>query len=295
MFYFCFLLETPKSFSARVLGMVWAGFAMIMVASYTANLAAFLVLDRPEASLSGINDARLRNPQENFTYATVKGSAVDMYFKRQVEFSTMYRKMEAKNYLSVEDAILDLRNGDLNAFIWDSPRLEYEAAQDCDLITAGELFGRSSYGIALRKQDSWINPLSNVILSFHESGLMEILDNKWIYSKLDKQCSDRSSSPATLEFHNMLGVFLLVAGGVFVGFFVLIIEIIFKRQKERKQRENEISRKVMIYWKKKADQRNQLRMTMFESDNYEKQDIDSNSYHRFSSNRIDYPVSSNFS
>jgi len=80
--------------------MVWAGFAMIMVASYTANLAAFLVLDRPEENLSGINDARvnilfvfvftidclfkLRNPQDAFIYATVKGSSVDMYFKRQV-------------------------------------------------------------------------------------------------------------------------------------------------------------------------------------------------------------------
>lgn len=50
---------TPRSFSARVLGMVWAGFAMIIVASYTANLAAFLVLDRPEAIISGIDDARV--------------------------------------------------------------------------------------------------------------------------------------------------------------------------------------------------------------------------------------------
>ena len=50
---------TPRSFSARVLGMVWAGFAMIIVASYTANLAAFLVLDRPEASITGIDDARV--------------------------------------------------------------------------------------------------------------------------------------------------------------------------------------------------------------------------------------------
>lgn len=50
---------TPHSFSARVLGMVWAGFAMIIVASYTANLAAFLVLDRPEASISGIDDVRV--------------------------------------------------------------------------------------------------------------------------------------------------------------------------------------------------------------------------------------------
>ncbi|OXU32008.1 hypothetical protein TSAR_013776 [Trichomalopsis sarcophagae] len=38
--------------------MVWAGFAMIIVASYTANLAAFLVLERPKTKLTGINDAR---------------------------------------------------------------------------------------------------------------------------------------------------------------------------------------------------------------------------------------------
>lgn len=36
--------------------MVWAGFAMIIVASYTANLAAFLVLDRPKDVVSGIDD-----------------------------------------------------------------------------------------------------------------------------------------------------------------------------------------------------------------------------------------------
>ncbi|CAF0819485.1 unnamed protein product [Rotaria sordida] len=283
----------PKSFSARVLGMVWAGFAMIIVASYTANLAAFLVLDRPAASISGINDARLRNPQDNFTYATVKGSAVDMYFKRQVELSTTYRIMESKNYLSVEQAISELRDGDLNAFIWDSPRLEYEAAQDCNLITAGELFGRSSYGIGLRKKDPWINPLSHAILSLHETGFMELLDYQWIYSNNDKQCSDRSSSPATLEFRNMLDVFLLVAGGVIVGFFVLILEIIFKRQKERIQRENEISQKVMVYWKKKVDRRNQQRSTMFESDNYEQQILHSNSYFPLSSKRINNHVSSN--
>ena len=57
--YTIFCEGTPRSFSARVLGMVWAGFAMIIVASYTANLAAFLVLDRPKTSLSGINDPRV--------------------------------------------------------------------------------------------------------------------------------------------------------------------------------------------------------------------------------------------
>jgi len=99
------------------------------------------------------------------------------------ELSTMYRTMESKNYHTPEEAIADLRTGKLHAFIWDSPRLEYEAGLNCDLVTVGESFGRSSYGIALRKKDSWINPLSHAILSFHERGFMEMLDNQWIFSK----------------------------------------------------------------------------------------------------------------
>ncbi|CAF1305855.1 unnamed protein product, partial [Didymodactylos carnosus] len=243
---------TPRSFSARVLGMVWAGFAMIMVASYTANLAAFLVLDRPEASISGINDARLRNPQDNFSYATVKGSSVDMYFKRQVELSTMYRTMERRNYQTAEEAIEELKDDHLHAFIWDSPRLEYESSQDCDLVTAGELFGRSSYGIALRKQDAWINPLSHAILTFHETGLMEVFDNQWIYNS-SKQCSDKSSSPATLGLDNMLGSFVYIF--VYFQLKLSCIEIAFKRHKEKRDHELELGRNALLHWRKKVQKR----------------------------------------
>lgn len=130
--------------------MVWAGFAMIIVASYTANLAAFLVLDKPEATISGIDDPRvslayeqntvknlvfivscqhinnlerftrimlqfyvfqLRNPTENFKFATVKHSAIELYFKRQVEFTTMYRTMQNDNKDTVEEAIAAVENG----------------------------------------------------------------------------------------------------------------------------------------------------------------------------------------
>lgn len=72
--------------------------------------AAFLVLDRPEASLSGINDPRLRNPLDDFKISTINGSAVDMYFKRQIELSNMYKKM-VKDYRNVEDAISDIKAG----------------------------------------------------------------------------------------------------------------------------------------------------------------------------------------
>lgn len=48
---------------------------------------------------------------ENLTCATVKGSAVDMYFRRQVELSNMYRTMESNNYNTAEKAIEDVKIG----------------------------------------------------------------------------------------------------------------------------------------------------------------------------------------
>lgn len=51
--------------------MVWAGFAMIIVASYTANLAAFLVLDRPEERITGINDPRVSEWSGGSSSATI--------------------------------------------------------------------------------------------------------------------------------------------------------------------------------------------------------------------------------
>lgn len=250
---------TPRSFSARVLGMVWAGFAMIIVASYTANLAAFLVLERPKTKLTGINDARLRNTMENLTCATVKGSAVDMYFRRQVELSNMYRTMEANNYDAAEDAIIDVKTGKLMAFIWDSSRLEFEAAQDCELVTAGELFGRSGYGIGLQKGSPWADEVTLAILDFHESGFMEGLDNKWILQGNIQLCEQFEKTPNTLGLKNMAGVFILVAAGIVGGIGLIVIEMAYKKHQIKKQKRMELARHAADKWRGTVEKRKTMR------------------------------------
>lgn len=57
---------------------------------------------------------------------------------------------------------------------------------DCDLVTVGELFGRSGYGIGLKKGSPWADKITLDILDLHES---EYYDG-WLY-QLE---SDRSSS-----------------------------------------------------------------------------------------------------
>jgi ionotropic glutamate receptor NMDA 1 len=95
---------------------------------------------------------------------------------------------------------------ELKAFIWDSPVLYHESSKDCSLTTAGELFGRSAYGIGLPKDSPWTDEVSLAILNFHESGKMEALETAWIDIG---NCPESSNAPATLGLSHMLGKYIL--------------------------------------------------------------------------------------
>ncbi|XP_047740992.1 glutamate [NMDA] receptor subunit 1 [Hyalella azteca] len=221
---------TPRSLSARVLTLIWAGFAMILLASYTANLAAFLVLEEHTDAITGINDPKLRNPSENFTFGTVVGSAVDTYFRQKIELSNMYRVMNRSNVRSAQEGINALLNGTLKAFIWDSSRLEYEASRNCELVTVGDIFGRSGYGIALVRGSPWAEKITLDILHFHESGLMAKLDDQWIWSDLEDECPlEVDGEPLQLGLTNIEGMFYMVVGATITGTILIFIEIFCKR------------------------------------------------------------------
>ncbi|KHN82043.1 Glutamate [NMDA] receptor subunit 1 [Toxocara canis] len=242
--------KTPRSCSARVLGVVWCGFCMIMVASYTANLAAFLVLDQPEKGLTGVTDPRLRNPSANFSFGTVLDTNTYQYFKRHVELSTMYRNMEAHNVRVAAHAIRALINETLDAFIWDSTRLEFEAARNCELRTRGALFGRSAYGIGLQKNSPWTPHITNAILRLTESGKMEELYEKWIASATSKQCvQETHKSPARLGLTNMRDVFILVSGGIGVGIILSMLEVSYGIRKTKRRKRQQLTLRYAQKWR----------------------------------------------
>eukprot|EP00111_Clytia_hemisphaerica_P019907 TCONS_00058710-protein len=243
---------TPRSFSARVLGMVWAGFAMIIVASYTANLAAFLVLDRPKPVVTGVDDPNLRNPSDLFKYATVAKSSVDAYFRRQVELSSMYTFMEKHNVKTEQEGIEKVKNGELKAFIWDSPVLFHETSQNCDVSTVGDLFGRSGYGIGMPKGSPWSNEISLAVLHFHESGAMEELESTWIDFG---NCQSDSNSPTTLGLQHMLGVFIMVAAGIGAGIVIVILEVLYYKHKGWRKQQQKVIKKTTEQWQEHVQER----------------------------------------
>ena len=52
-------IDVPRGVSSRFLANVWALFALVFLASYTANLAAFMITLDEFYNLSGIEDFRV--------------------------------------------------------------------------------------------------------------------------------------------------------------------------------------------------------------------------------------------
>ena len=68
----------PRALSTRMVAGMWWFFTLIMISSYTANLAAFLTVER---MVSDINSAEDLAKQTKIKYGTYDGGATMDFFK----------------------------------------------------------------------------------------------------------------------------------------------------------------------------------------------------------------------
>ena len=52
-------IENPKGTTSKIMVLVWAFFAVIFLASYTANLAAFMIQEEYIDTVSGLSDKKV--------------------------------------------------------------------------------------------------------------------------------------------------------------------------------------------------------------------------------------------
>ncbi len=64
--------------SSRIVGGGWWFFTLIMISSYTANLAAFLTVDRMKTPIGGAEDLA---SQTNIAYGTLDSGSTKAFFK----------------------------------------------------------------------------------------------------------------------------------------------------------------------------------------------------------------------
>lgn len=66
-------VQNPKGTTSKIMVSVWAFFAVIFLASYTANLAAFMIQEEYVDQVSGLSDKKVNaSTTENVTFFPLK-------------------------------------------------------------------------------------------------------------------------------------------------------------------------------------------------------------------------------
>uniref|UniRef100_A0A673XE96 Glutamate receptor n=1 Tax=Salmo trutta TaxID=8032 RepID=A0A673XE96_SALTR len=212
-------IENPKGTTSKVMVLVWAFFAVIFLASYTANLAAFMIQEQYTDTVSGLSDKKFQKPQEQyppFRFGTVPNGSTERNIRSN--YPEMHAHMVKYNQKGVEDALNSLKSGKLDAFIYDAAVLNYMAGKDegCKLVTigSGKVFATTGYGIALQKESRWKRPIDLALLQFLADGDTQKLQTVWLTGICRNEKKEVMSSK--LDIDNMAGVFymLLVAMGL---------------------------------------------------------------------------------
>lgn len=80
----------PKALSTRIVGGIWWFFTLIIISSYTANLAAFLTVERMDSPIDSADDLA---KQTKIEYGAVRDGSTMTFFK--VIFFPLYTKGES--------------------------------------------------------------------------------------------------------------------------------------------------------------------------------------------------------
>ncbi|XP_043530337.1 glutamate receptor ionotropic, delta-2 isoform X2 [Chiloscyllium plagiosum] len=238
--------EVPyTTLATRMMMGVWWLFALIVISSYTANLAAFLTINRIENSIQSLQDL---SKQTDIPYGTVMESAVYEHvrvkgmnpFERDNMYAQMWRMINKGNgtETSVKDSQEGIRRVKAGnyAFVWDVAVLEYIAlnSPDCSLFTVGNTLPDRGYGIALQHGSPYRDIFSQRILELLQHGDLDILKHKW-WPK-SAQCDIYSSSRAqqkgsAFDLASFAGVFCILAAGIILACLIAIVENWWNRRK----------------------------------------------------------------
>ncbi|RUS78064.1 hypothetical protein EGW08_014176, partial [Elysia chlorotica] len=250
--------DPPRSLAGRVLVAGFWFFTVIIMSTFTANLAAFLTVSRLGTSVSSLEDLAA---QKEINYSAVRDSSVMEYFKRMATIesnfyedwkSTSLRERTDQESSAVWDyplgnkynalwkaiqrnGLIDTNENGLNkvkaggfALITESPVIRYYTGLHCDLQAVGEQFSTRPYAIGLKENFPYTGKFSQAILDLQKDRVLGDLQFKWW--KDNSACSTDDAN-AGLGLYLLSGTFIVAGVGLALGVLTLALEHVIVKVK----------------------------------------------------------------
>ena len=213
-----------SNLAARVTVIVLAFSSLILSASYTANLAAFLTL-KSYGSVNRVED--------------LQGLAVSTVEVYQPRFASRYGiKTLTADISSPEDIIAEageVVSGQLAGWLHDTEVAQYYVATwpNCELRLLDQRVEPFDYGLAFnsRVNASIVDAFSLSILKLIEDGTIPDIGDTFLLT--DSPClspEDSESEIAQLSFSQVYGLWVLLGAGVFLGLVIVLLKRWHKRR-----------------------------------------------------------------
>ncbi|XP_018563904.1 glutamate receptor ionotropic, kainate 2-like isoform X2 [Anoplophora glabripennis] len=230
-----------KSVATRMVAGMWWFFTLLMVSSYTANLAAFLTTESPDPHFNNLRELVNNAEEKGIKYGAKLDGATANFIRDKADSDKDYAK--AWEFIKKHDDVLvnETKDGvdraatEKYAFFMESSSIEYEIQRRCNLNQVNGLLDEKGYGIAMRKNESYRNSLSTGILILQNSGkLEEIKRTWWEQRKGGGQCLDKSSDAeaTSLNLVNVGGVFGVTIAGTILALFMAMLETVLHAGKK---------------------------------------------------------------
>ncbi|XP_055797763.1 glutamate receptor ionotropic, kainate 4-like isoform X3 [Salvelinus fontinalis] len=221
---------TPHALSTRCLSAVWWFFTLIIVSSYTANLAAFLTVHRMEVPIESVDDLA---DQTTIEYGTMQGGSTMTFFQNSQyqTYQRMWNFMHAKQtsvfVKSTEEGIDRVLNSNY-AYLLESTMNEYYRQRNCNLTQIGGLLDTKGYGIGMPLGSVYRDEIDLAVLKLQEDNRLEILKRKWWRG--DKCSKEVDHQTQGLGMENIGGVFVVLLSGLLLAVFMAGLEFVWVQQ-----------------------------------------------------------------
>ncbi|KAL8573211.1 hypothetical protein ACOMHN_036196 [Nucella lapillus] len=261
--------DPPRCLASRLLVAGFWFFSVVIMSTFTANLAAFLTVSRMGTTIASLDELAA---QSDVKYSVVRDSNVMAYFEHQAaiernfyelwknmslggtkpgagtdqslavwdyplgdKFGNMWSAMKTTGLLNTtQDGLERVLAGNF-ALISESPVIKYLVSHHCALTAVGDQFSVRPYAFALKEKSLFTSKFTTAILQLQKQRELEDLKRKWWDG--DKVACPAESRDQGLDLSSLTGTFIVMGGGLVLGIVVLGVEFLLSRRNGRQKKE----------------------------------------------------------